>query len=107
MIFRTLRICIFSFYAFLFFVLFPDTKLPEYVAKDLFGVDLADDFADVEDGFADVLGEEIGWELFGFNVRRELRFFVVKNDCLIKIRCKLYTHKCYYSKFVISANCKK
>ena len=31
-------------------------KLPEYVAEDLFGVDFADDFADVEDCFADVLG---------------------------------------------------
>ena len=57
LIYRTLRIYIFSFYAFLFFVLFPYTKLPEYVAEDLFGVDFADDFADVEDGFADVLGE--------------------------------------------------
>jgi hypothetical protein len=34
-------------------VLLPDTKLPEYVAEDLFGVD----FADVNDCFADVLGE--------------------------------------------------
>ena len=48
-----------------FFHLLPYTKLPEYVAEDLFGVDFADDFADVEDGFADVLGEEVGGELFG------------------------------------------
>lgn len=35
LIFRTLRIYIFSFYAFLFFVLFADAKMPKYIPQYL------------------------------------------------------------------------
>lgn len=45
LIFRTLRIYIFSFYAFLFFVSLPDAKIPKYVAEGFVGADFADDFA--------------------------------------------------------------
>ena len=55
LIFRTLQIYIFSFYAFLFFVSLADAKLTEDVAKDFVGVDFANDGAEVVEGFADVL----------------------------------------------------
>lgn len=35
LIFRTLRIYIFSFYAFLFFVSFSDAKMPKYIPQHL------------------------------------------------------------------------
>lgn len=35
LIFRTLRIYIFSFYAFLFFVSFADAKMPKYIPQHL------------------------------------------------------------------------
>ena len=55
LIFCTLRIYIFSFYAFLFFRSLADTKLAEDVAKDFVGVDFANDGAKVVEGFADIL----------------------------------------------------
>ena len=65
MVIRQMQYLFLSFRTREYYNLFSYTKLPEYVAEDLFGVDFANDFADVEDGFADVLGEEVGWELFG------------------------------------------
>lgn len=66
LIFHTLRIYIFSFYAFLFFVsladaecLFPHTKIPEYIPEGFVGADFADDFAEVVEGFAEVLGDQV------------------------------------------------
>ena len=35
LIYRTLRICIFSFYAFLFFMLLADAKMPKYIPQHL------------------------------------------------------------------------
>lgn len=45
LIFRTLRIYIFSFYAFLFFVSLADAKPAENFAKDFVGADFAGDGA--------------------------------------------------------------
>lgn len=59
LIFRTLRIYIFSFYAFLFFVSLADAKIPEYVPEGFVGADFADDFAEVIEGFAEVLGYQV------------------------------------------------
>lgn len=59
LIFHTLRIYIFSFYAFLFFVSLADTKLPKYVPEGFVGADFADDFAEVVEGFAEVLGYQV------------------------------------------------
>lgn len=55
LIFCTLRIYIFSFYAFLFFRSLADAKLAEDVAENLVGVDFANDGAKVVEGFADIL----------------------------------------------------
>ena len=44
-----------------FWVLFSDAELPENVTQDFVGGDFADDGAEVVDGFADVLGGEVGW----------------------------------------------
>lgn len=60
LIFRTLRIYIFSFYAFLFFVSLADAKIPKYVPQNLVGGDFADDGAEGVEGLADVLGGEVG-----------------------------------------------
>lgn len=66
LIFCTLRIYVFSFYAFLFFrsladaeCLFPHAKIPKYVAEGFVGGDFADDFAEVVEGFAEVLGYQV------------------------------------------------
>lgn len=59
LIFRTLRIYIFSFYAFLFFVSLADAKIPEYIPEGFVGADFADDFAEVVEGFAKVLGYQV------------------------------------------------
>lgn len=59
LIFRTLRIYIFSFYAFLFFVSLPDAKIPKYIPEGFVGGDFADDFAEVVEGFAEVLGYQV------------------------------------------------
>lgn len=45
LIFRTLRIYIFYFYAFLFFVSLADAKMFKYVYKDFVCRDLAGDFS--------------------------------------------------------------
>ena len=55
LIFRTLPIYIFSFYAFLFFVSLADAKFTEDIAENLVGVDFANDGAKVVEGFADIL----------------------------------------------------
>lgn len=47
LIFRTLQIYIFSFYAFLFFVSLADAKLTENLAEDFVGGDVAGDGAEV------------------------------------------------------------
>ena len=59
LIFCTLRIYIFSFYAFLFFRSLADAKVPEYVPEGFVGADFADDFAEVVEGFAEVLGYQV------------------------------------------------
>lgn len=59
LIFCILRIYIFSFYAFLFFRSLADTKIPKYVAEGFVGGDFADDFAEVIQGFAEVLGYQV------------------------------------------------
>lgn len=59
LIYRTLRIYIFSFYAFLFFVSFADAKIPEYIPEGFVGGDFADDFAEMIEGFAKVLGYQV------------------------------------------------
>ena len=44
-----------------FWVLFPDAEVPEDVPEDFVGGDFTNDGAEVVDGFADVLGGEVGW----------------------------------------------
>lgn len=44
LIFRTLRIYIFSFYAFLFFVSLADAKIPKYIPQNFLRAYLPDDF---------------------------------------------------------------
>lgn len=60
LIFRTLRIYIFSFYAFLFFVSLADAKMLENIPQHLVRGDFAEDGAEVVEGLAEVFGEEIG-----------------------------------------------
>ena len=60
LIFCTLRIYIFSFYAFLFFVLFADAKMLENIPQHLVRGDFAEDGAEVVEGLAEVFGEEVG-----------------------------------------------
>lgn len=60
LIFRTLRIYIFSFYAFLFFVSFADAKMLENIPQHLVRGDFAEDGAEVVEGLAEVFGEEVG-----------------------------------------------
>lgn len=62
LIYRILRIYIFSFYAFLFFVLFADTKLGKYGPKYFVSRDLTGDFSEVVHAFSNVLGEEVSGE---------------------------------------------
>ena len=45
--------------------LFPDAEIPEDIPKDFVGRDFADDGAEVVDGFADVLGGEVGRDAGG------------------------------------------
>ena len=52
LIFRTLRICIFSFYAFLFFVSLADAKMGEYVSQDLVCCDFTNDVREMKNAFA-------------------------------------------------------
>lgn len=60
LIFRTLQICIFSFYAFLFFVSLADAKMLENIPQHLVRGDFAEDGAEVVEGLAEVFGEEVG-----------------------------------------------
>ena len=46
-------------------MLFPDAKIPENIPQHLVCRDLSDDGAEVVDGFADVLGGEVGREAGG------------------------------------------
>ena len=62
LIYRTLRIYIFSFYAFLFFVSFADAKLGKYGPKYFVSRDLTGDFSEVVHAFSNVLGEEVSGE---------------------------------------------
>ena len=59
LIYRTLRIYIFSFYAFLFFVSFADAKVGEDVLKCFLGGDalFARDFCKVVDDDAEIFGK--------------------------------------------------
>ena len=45
--------------------LLADAEIPKDVPKNLVGRDLADDGAEVVNGFADVLGGEVCWEAEG------------------------------------------
>lgn len=54
LIFRTLRIYIFSFYAFLFFVSLTDAEFREYLDENIVVGDFACDGAQVVDDLADV-----------------------------------------------------
>lgn len=65
LIFRTLQIYIFSFYAFLFFVSLADAKVLENVLEGVGGGDFADDVCEVVEAFAEVLGEEVAGETLG------------------------------------------
>ena len=55
LIFRTLRIYIFSFYAFLFFVSFADAKILKYISQYLIRRDLSRDFTEIMQAFPNVL----------------------------------------------------
>lgn len=60
LIFCTLRINIFSFYAFLFFRSLADAKMLENIPQHLVRGDFAEDGAEVVEGLAEVFGEEVG-----------------------------------------------
>ena len=49
-------------------VLLPDAKIPEDISEDFVGGDFSDDGAEVVDGFANVLGGEVGREAVGESV---------------------------------------
>ena len=55
LIYRILRICIFSFYAFLFFVSFADAKILKYISQYLIRRDLSRDFTKIMQAFPNVL----------------------------------------------------
>lgn len=55
LIFRTLRIYIFSFYAFLFFVSLADAEAAENGFKDFVVGDFSGDFSEIMDTLSDVL----------------------------------------------------
>ena len=48
-----------------FWVLFSDAEISKNIPQDFVGGDFADDGAEVVDGFADVLGGEVGGEAGG------------------------------------------
>ena len=61
LIFRTLQIYIFSFYAFLFFVSLADAELREYGFEDLFRDDvLPGDAAQMADDLTDLFAQQVG-----------------------------------------------
>ena len=45
--------------------LLADAEIPKDIPQNFVGRDFADDGAEVVDGFADVLGGEVGWEAEG------------------------------------------
>ena len=55
LIFRTLQIYIFSFYAFLFFVSLADAKILKYISQYLIRRDLSRDFTEIMQAFPNVL----------------------------------------------------
>lgn len=55
LIYRILRIYVFSFYAFLFFVLFADAKILKYISQYLIRRDLSRDFTKIMQAFPNVL----------------------------------------------------
>lgn len=55
LIFRTLRIYIFSFYAFLFFVSLANTKIPKYISQNFIRAYLPDNFPQMIQRLAEVL----------------------------------------------------
>ena len=55
LIYRILRIYIFSFYAFLFFVLFADAKILKYISQYLIRRDLSRDLTKIMQAFPNVL----------------------------------------------------
>lgn len=55
LIFRTLRIYIFSFYAFLFFISLADAKILKYISQYLIRRDLSRDFTKIMQAFPNVL----------------------------------------------------
>lgn len=60
LIYRILRIYIFSFYTFLFFVSLADAKMLENIPQHFVRGDFAEDGAEVVEGLAEVFGEEVG-----------------------------------------------
>lgn len=60
LIYRILRIYIFSFYAFLFFVSFSDAKIFKDVLQCNVCVYFACDIRQVVDAFAEILADEVG-----------------------------------------------
>lgn len=59
LIFRTLRIYIFSFYAFLFFVSLADAKISKYIPEGFVGADFPDYFTEMIQRLAEVLRYQI------------------------------------------------
>ena len=59
MIFRTLRICIFSFYAFLFFRSLADAKMLKYIPQHLIRRNLSYDIRQMEYTLPQILRDEI------------------------------------------------
>lgn len=55
LIYRILRIYIFSFYAFLFFMSLPDAKILKYISQYLIRRDLSRDFPEIMKAFPNVL----------------------------------------------------
>ena len=63
LIFRTLQIYIFSFYAFLFFVSLADAKLPENISQYLIITNLPRNFAQIMHALPDILAQEISRDI--------------------------------------------
>lgn len=61
LIFRTLRIYIFSFYAFLFFVSLADAKPSENRPEDFIRGNLPNNRPEMVQGFTDILGDKVRW----------------------------------------------
>lgn len=59
LIFRTLQIYIFSFYAFLFFVSLADAKLPENIPQYFIITNLSRNFSKIMHAFPDILAQKI------------------------------------------------